>query len=233
MQPPKGPSSHLTSRLAVVIAAVAMLLLLGAGLLRHPRKPIATNTFRLGLNVEREGQVLLVAWDRSSQPVHNATHAILHIKDGPQQSQLDLNRQQLGAANVKYWPETPKVTFMLEVYQGDGSISESVQVASDPASVTAQAKRLPNGTQREVPVDAARPSPFAVPVRREFTPDPSITSALNPQARLLITAAATPPPSVAENSDRESRLGRMIGKVPFLRRLRKHPQHSENEYPQR
>jgi hypothetical protein len=217
--------------IASTIIGVAALVLLGAVVFRHHQKPSTTNTSRLGLNVEHEGQVLLVAWDRSSQPVHNASHAILYIKDGRQQSQTDLNSQQLRAANVKYWPETQKVTFMLEVYQGDGSISESVQVACEPASVPAAVSKRPtvaSGMAANASMEPDRPSPFAVHTRRE-RPEPSI--ALQP--RLMLTAAATPPPSVAEKSDRESRLGRMMSKIPLLRRLKKHPQQPENEYPLR
>src|SRR6202035_4264607 len=113
VQPPRKVR---TSLIVSTLIGLAALMLLGALAFRHPQKPITTNTSHLGLNVEREGRVLLVAWDRNSQPVHSASHAILHIKDGSQQSQLDLNSQQLRAANVKYWPETQKVTFMLEVY---------------------------------------------------------------------------------------------------------------------
>jgi hypothetical protein len=174
--------------------------------------------------------VLLVAWDGSSLPVHNASHAILHIKDGPRQSQTDLNSQQLRAANVKYWPETQKVTFMLEVYQGDGSISESVEFAGDtgdPPSVTAVQPKRPV-MEANASGEPARPSPFALHARREIT-----LATPAPQPRLMMTAAATPPPSVAENPDRESRLGRMMSKIPWLRRLKKHPQHRENEYPVR
>jgi hypothetical protein len=221
VQPPRRVR---TSLIVSTIIGVAVLLLLGAVVFRHHQKPSPANTSRLGLNVEREGPVLLVAWDRNSQPVHNASHAILHIKDGKQQSQTDLNSQQLRAANVKYWPETQKVTFMLEVYQGDRIISESVQVAGDagePVSVAAHPK-LPMAANASLEPD--RPSPFAVQTRRE-RPESSI----GPQPRLMITAASTPPPAAAEKPDQESRLGRMMSKIPLLRRLRKHPQHSENE----
>jgi hypothetical protein len=216
--------------IASTLIGVAGLLLLGALVFRHSQKPITTTTSRLGLNVEREGQVLLVAWDRRSQLVHNATRAILHIEDGRQQSQLDLNRQQLGAANVKYWPETQRVTFMLEVYQGERSISESVQVTGEPvtAAVPKRLPTFPNGVQPDVSLETARPSPFAVHTRREIR-----LAMPDPQPRLMITAAATPPPSVAEKPDQESRLGRMVSKIPLLRRLKKHPQHPENEYPLR
>jgi hypothetical protein len=216
--------------LGVVIGAVAALLLLGVVALGHHQEPGTANTSRLGLNVEREGQVLLVAWDRSSQPVHNASHAILHIKDGPRQSQTDLNSQQLRAANVKYWPETRNVTFMLEVYQGDGSVSESVQFAGAAGALSPVTAVQPKRPMIEVNAsgEPARPSPFALHARREIS-----LATPAPQPRLTMTAAATPPPSVAEKPDRESRLGRMMSKIPWLRRLKKHPQHPENEYPVR
>jgi hypothetical protein len=225
------------SIIASAIIGFVTLLLLGAVVFHHTPRPSTTTASRLGLNVEREGQVLLVGWDRNSQPVHNASHAILHIKDGRQQSQTDLNSQQLRAANVKYWPETQKVTFVLEVTQGDGSISESVQVVGDAAPVAAPPKRpAPDSLSANVSPEPDRPSPFALRTQREIRPEPSIrlaTAAQDPQPRLVITSAATPLPSAAEKSDQGSRLARMVGKIPWFRRLKKHPQQSENEYPLR
>jgi hypothetical protein len=230
---------QIKSTFAAVIAVVATLLLLGAAVVfRHPHEPGTAQTSRhgIGLKVERAGQVLLVAWDRSSQPVHNASHAILYIKDGPQRSKLDLNIQQLRAANVQYWPETQKVTFTLDVYQGEGSISQSVEVTNTAPVTAAQPKRptsaqpdLASGSlEANASMESARPSPFAVRIRRE----PSMAaSALDPQPRVIVTAAETPPSTAAETPDQESRLGRMLSKIPLLRRLKKHPQQPENESP--
>ncbi len=178
--------------------------------------------------------MLLVAWDRSSQPMHKASHAVLYIKDGPRQSHLDLDSQQLLAANVKYWPETPKVTFTLEVDQGDGNVSDSVQIAGVPASAI-PARPAADGASANRAADAStepdRPSPFASRTPREIRPDPSTSLALPVQPGLAITAAPTPPPSVGETPDQRSRLSRMVGKIPLLRRLTNHPQHSDNEHP--
>src|SRR5438552_1969957 len=127
----------------VVVAGVAALVLLSEATLRRPLQPSAPSTTtesvqpaepippRLGLNVERDGRALLVAWDKSCQPVRNANHGILYIRDGTQASQLDLDTQQLEAAKIKYWPTTQNVTFVLKVYQGDGSISDSIQAAGE------------------------------------------------------------------------------------------------------
>src|SRR2546428_8229304 len=131
----------------IVIAGIAAIVFLREATLRRPLDPNVLSTPstesvqaaapvmpRLGLNVERDGRALLVAWDKSCEPVRNANHGILYIRDGTQGSQLDLDTQQLDAAKIKYWPTTQNVTFVLKVYRGDGSVSDSIQAAGELGS---------------------------------------------------------------------------------------------------
>src|ERR1035437_2037669 len=109
----------------------------------------------IGLHADAEGEGLRVQWDRASRPIRNADHAILYIEDGTIQSQLDLTGRQLDSSSVRYWPESERVTFRLEVYRGSQSSSDSTAFA--PAK--ARGPRRPPGQARAM-VEQVRPSPF-------------------------------------------------------------------------
>jgi hypothetical protein len=274
----------------IVVAGVAALLFLSEVKLRHPfnsstiSRSNATESVqaaapvapRLGLNVERVGRALLVAWDKDCHAIRNARHGILYIRDGTQESQLALNTQQLDAGNIKYRPSTQSVTFVLKVYPGEGSISDSVQVAGE---VGPGRREQSPGERRDSPEtgfaeramgEPARPSPWAhqpkkyvaqpaspkpptkQPAVASFTIEPAATPVAKPAgvepaapapqlpAEPTPEAAADPAPELTPfpgappapaKPDQGSRLGRIITKIPLLRRLAKHPQHPENENP--
>jgi hypothetical protein len=167
----------------------------------------------IGLHVGAEGAGMRVQWNRGSRPIRNADHAILYIEDGSVQSQLDLTGQQLDGSSVKYWPESERVTFRLEVYRGSQRSSDSAVfgLSRDLRS------RRKQGPVRAI-VESARPSPFEHVnleiVRTQTLPAPP--TAAEPVATAEPVAVAEP--------QRESRLDRVISKIPLLRRLQKHPQ---------
>src|SRR6266481_3468483 len=114
--------------LPAALAGVLAIAVTDAVMLR--RHPVITptaqkNSERIGLTAEPDGDALHLQWDRHARPIHSADHGILHIFDGTHQSQLDLTSQQLNTASVRYWPESPTVTFRREVYNGVTSSSDS------------------------------------------------------------------------------------------------------------
>jgi hypothetical protein len=147
--------------------------------------------------------------------VRRAAHALLYIQDGKYQSQLNLKGSELAGSNVRYWPETGHVRFRLELF--DGSQTASDELHLDTAADARRAERAV--------VERARPSPFSparvrvvraesarVEVRRP-APEP----AMMPNA---VPAAVPAPAKVTK----ESGLSRVVGKIPLLRRLKKHSQ---------
>lgn len=178
---------------------------------------------KIGLRADAEGEGLRVQWDRGSQPIRNADHAILFIEDGALKSQLDLTGRQLDSSTVRYWPESERVTFRLEVYRGTQSSSDS----ADFALPQARSQRRQAGPAHAI-VQQARPSPF-----ERVAPDLVVTQTrpvpvLAPGAPALELVAAPEPVAAAEPPP-ESRLDRVISRIPLLRRLRKHPQSDENQ----
>jgi hypothetical protein len=167
---------------------------------------------RIGLSVQPDGEALELQWNHLSRPVRNADHAIVYIQDGSHQSQLDLNGGELSRSSLRYWPQSHNVTFRMEVYQGRESTSDTLQV---PVNMP---------VRRDTPKVAAaplRPSPFER-VRPEVVRTPAL-----PQRRDAIVPIASemPAPVELQQEDRphESGFGRIVGKIPLLRRLKKHP----------
>jgi hypothetical protein len=162
---------------------------------------------RIGLTAEPDGDALHLQWDRHARPIQGADHGILYIADGTHQSQLDLTAQQLNSASVRYWPESPAVTFRMEVYNGTGSSSDSVQVpvgkpVAAPVSIRAQVVRNPS------PFERVRPE---IVHRQVLRPAPVVER----------VQEVEPAPVVREH---ESGFSRVVSKIPLLRRLKRHRQ---------
>src|SRR5665647_319470 len=136
-----------------------VLAIAGADAFLMQRRPISVRPRvigeKIGLRADAEGEGLRVQWDRASRPVRNADHAILFIADGTFKSQLDLTGRQLDSSTVRYWPESQRVTFRLEVYRGTQSSSDSADFALPQAG----SRRRQAGPARAI-VQQARPSPF-------------------------------------------------------------------------
>ena len=176
---------------------------------------------QIGLHADAEGECLRVQWDRASRPIRNADHAVLFIEDGAAKSQLDLTGRQLDSSSVKYWPESERITFRLEVYRGRQSTSDSAQFGLPPGS----GQRRQGGAARAM-VQQIRPSPF-----EHQDPEIEVTQTL-PAPVVAARAPVpepTPEPVASADPPSESRLGRIISRIPLLRHLRKHPPSDETQ----
>jgi hypothetical protein len=204
--------------LPAMIAGIAILAVFDVVMLRRG-KPAAVSApplaAKIGLNAQDEGGALRLQWDRTSRPIRDASHAILYIQDGNNQSKLELTDRQLAAASVRYWPDADAVSFRLDVFQWDGSSSETV-TASRPLQRVKKPLRL-----RAV-VDQIRPSPFDPGRRPEIAQD---------SADRAIPAPAEPEPAVQAEPRKQSRFGRLFSKIPLLGRLRKHSESDDSKPP--
>ena len=204
--------------LPTIIAGILTLAVVDIMLLRRG-KPATVSAPRppekIGLNAQDEGGALRLQWDRKSRPIRDASHAVLYIQDGNNNSQLELTDRQLAAASVRYWPDADSVTFRMDVFHWDGNSSETV-TASRPLQRVKKSLRL-----RAV-VDQVRPSPF----ERGRAPETAQGSAdrVAPPPREAREPVQPEPP-------KESRLGRLVSKIPLLRRLRKHSESDDSKPP--
>jgi len=82
--------------------------------------------------------MLRLEWDREAATLHGTGHAILHIIDGNNQTNLTLASGELSAGRLSYWPDTSDVTFRLEVFDAARHTDDSIRVAAGPATIPAE-----------------------------------------------------------------------------------------------
>ena len=200
----------------VIIAGILTLVVVDVMLLRRST-PAAVSAppapEKIGLIAHDEGDALRLQWNQTSRSIRDASHAILYIQDGNAHKELELTDRQLAAASVRYWPEADNVSFRLDVYRWDGSSSETV-MASRPLQRAKKSLRL-----RAV-VDQVRPSPF------DSRRPPEIAQG---SADRAMPAPRPAPQQVQAEPPKESRLGRMISKIPLLRRLKRHSESDDSK----
>ncbi|HWD00042.1 MAG TPA: energy transducer TonB [Candidatus Sulfopaludibacter sp.] len=200
------------------------------------------------LRVEPDGTALRLVWDSHAPAIQAADSATLDINDGRHNSTLHLDTRELSSGMVSYWPETKDVSFRLQVvgkHPTDDSIrAVGGQLAPFPAApveVVAVPKQEPprsdaKSTAKSAPPpavtitpssasgDAARataaeprPSPFvpdAQPVADTRTPAPAATA--RPPVR-----ESEPNVTVEAEPVSGSKVGRVVSRIPLLRRLRR------------
>jgi protein TonB len=84
----------------------------------------------MALRVERSAGELLLTWNRDSDAIRGATHAVLSIADGERHENVDLDLAQLRNGSIVYSPSSSDIVFQLTV-TGKNSTqtqSESVRV---------------------------------------------------------------------------------------------------------
>jgi hypothetical protein len=185
----------------ILLALALAFLLTEAAWLHRSAKPIvpASQPAKIGLalQVQREGRALHLSWDRNSEAIRQSDHAILYIIDGIHHTQLDLNLAEAKAGRLVYWPETETVAFRLEAIGSAGTAAAAIQVpAVEPLPVAA-----PDDPEAET-----KPSPFSRPrPRHRFQ-------------RVSVPPAPDAPPTTRPAG---SFFGRLIHKIPVVRRFQK------------
>jgi TonB family protein len=117
-------------------SAAALIILSGLlvfpGLHRTKRNAAASSAdaSTMALRVERSAGELLLTWNRDSDAIRGATHAVLAIVDGERHENVDLDLAQLRNGSIVYSPSSSDIVFQLTV-TGKNSAqtqSESVRV---------------------------------------------------------------------------------------------------------
>jgi len=156
--------------------------------------PVQVGSTAVALGLKREGDHLRVVWDRRNPAIRNADHATLRITDGNQHSVIPLDAVDLANGSAVYWPESDRFSFNLDLGAAGGS-------AYAPATAEVIEPEVEAATEAPLP---------AKPVRR-------------PPVRVVQVAKKTGlEEEVAATSAKESRMSRVVGRVPLLRRLKKH-----------
>ena len=79
--------------------------------------PAATVDLALGLDVQRNGEESTVTWNRGALAIRDASHGLLHIRDGNFYRAVDLRPADLKNGSVIVRKVSPNVEFRLEVFQ--------------------------------------------------------------------------------------------------------------------
>jgi len=146
----------LAAGVLAVIGLILTALFVYPGFLRHGSIPIGGQAIpSLSLRVERTGTDILLTWNRDSEGIKTAQHAVLSIFDGDRHENYDMDLGQLRNGSIVYSPITADVSFRMDVMRPGKAapISESVRVlrtrpspmgdGAQPATQTASAKPGP------------------------------------------------------------------------------------------
>jgi len=216
------PGTRRLSKVIWIAGGGAAGLLLLSGILVYPgifhkskRAAIAGPDAALYLRVERSQGELLLTWNRDSDAVRNAEHAVLTIVDGDQHADVNLELAQLQDGSIVYSPSSPDVSFQLSVIGKDSSKkqSESVRVLrTRPSPMPDNPPPSPKPTittiRPEVTAttvtESAPLKPFVVetlaqrlrPERPSDLPDAPRLSSAEPAPIALPGASLTPPAPV-------------------------------------
>jgi TonB family protein len=175
---------------AAIAALVAVVLFIYPGVLRHTKPAISApiqDSSPLSLRVERSAGELLLTWNRDSDAIRNASHAVLSISDGPQRENIDMDLAQLRTGSIVYSPATGDVIFRMEV-SGQGTqktSSESVRVLRTRPSPL------------DAPAEDAGKLPQA-PGKPATDPAAGAPAAAGPDASGADTPAETPAPKTPD-----------------------------------
>ena len=180
-EPEKKPEKSRTGLIVGVLAAIALIstsLFVYPGFLRHGSIPIGGQGIpSLSLRVERTGTDILLTWNRDSDAIKTAQHAVLSIFDGDRHENYDMDLGQLRNGSIVYSPITADVSFRMDVMRPGKAapISESVRVLRTRPS--------PMGDGSQPAVQTAAVKPGAAPAPKPPQPE-----------AVAETAAETPAP---------------------------------------
>jgi hypothetical protein len=241
-------SSFIWNAAAAAILGFVCGATLWLGLHPKPSAPPAAPPVRgVVLRVNPDGRALHLSWNRKSETIRDATNAKLYIEDGTHHSQLDLDPRELSVGMLSYWPETELVKFRLEVLSDTGTTEGAVQFASGappppkaiaPPEEVVTARRTPPRhpvrAASHAALDEAKPSPFnpPPPPSKAIAPPaasaPAVAAVSEPPAKPAEVRSVSPParepePSISTSAHpvSHSLLGRVVHKIPLIRRLKR------------
>ena len=172
-----------SSRLMWIAGGSAAALIILSGLLvfpgihrtKRPAQASSPDASTMSLRVERSAGELLLTWNRDSDVIRGATHAVLAIADGERHENVDLDLAQLRNGSIVYSPSSSDIVFQLTV-NGKNSTpaqSESVRVLrTKPTPMPDSPSNAPS-----------KPAPARTTANTQPAPPPATVDAAGEQAR--------------------------------------------------
>jgi protein TonB len=196
---PRAPGLSKPGKLMWIAGGSAAALLLLSGMLVYPgilhkskRAAAAGPDAALSLRVERSQGELLLTWNRDSEAIKNASHAVLSIADGDQHDNVNMDQGQLQNGSIVYSPTSSDVVFQLSLTEKDSSQtqSESVRVLRtrpspmpdnpSPGDKTAVAALHPGVTAVTVVPSVSPSQPDQVSTEQPETKSVALSAPLKP-----------------------------------------------------
>jgi len=194
--PADTPAASRGSKLVWAVVVLALAAVAGGGYVLYPgfhkapTIPSAGDASPLNLRVEHSGPDLLLTWNRDAAAVKNGVHGVLSISDGEKHENYDMDPGQLYNGSIVYTPETPDVSFRLEV-TGQNQVkiaSESVRVLRTRPSPMDDPKSASKTQASSTPGKGDTAAPAGQPAADE-TPAPEKPSALAAPTRAFDSSA--------------------------------------------
>jgi hypothetical protein len=139
----------------------------------------------LGLYVDSSSPSWRVLWNPNATALHDARTVQLFVREGDEQTRVELAPQDLAKGSFSYKPEGNDVTFRLEVVDPAGQLSaESFRLVRQP--VAAAANPAPSASAEAKPRPAPPPStPPArfVPPKATYRAPPVVAAGIRPRIK--------------------------------------------------
>ncbi|HLK68112.1 MAG TPA: energy transducer TonB [Bryobacteraceae bacterium] len=179
---PQGSKKLLWMGVGVVAAVILLIAgFIYPGFFHHKTTPATQDTSALSLRVERTAGEILLTWNRDSDAIRTATHAVLVISDGDQHENVEMDLAQLRNGSISYSPATSDVIFRMEVTgrNNEKTASESVRVLrTRPSPLTPD-----SGAPQQAAANPATPNTPAnskTPTPANNTPAPNTPNSTTP-----------------------------------------------------
>jgi hypothetical protein len=169
----------------VLVAAIAFL---------GPR-PAEANP--LGLNVNPEGDLLRVTWNRNASAIRSGSAGVLRIEEGGQHRDITLSPGQLASGAVMYRSDSRDITFHLAV-NGKSHVEEMIRFVTggaispniSPSITTTPTTTAPPAVPIETAKAPARVTPLPAIDRTDAQP---VNKAEQRPSRVVVQSAPLPP----------------------------------------
>ena len=193
------PSPYGGKKLWALFGGLAMLALAGGTMVYLNSKPkvssqpiVAQDDSGLQLRADRQGQQLVVTWNRDGNLVKTADKAVLAITDGAQKEEIQLDAGQLHSGSIVYTPVTGDVSFRLEVTDTKQSKSRSEFIRVLPAAPVTDESSAQKSTAIGTPDKPAVTPPKAPPSFPPASSQPADPEPTAPEVQAQRTAPSQP-----------------------------------------
>ncbi|HVW85069.1 MAG TPA: TonB family protein [Bryobacteraceae bacterium] len=123
-----------------LIGSVSIAMIFAAGLFLRNQvassggNSVQAESLGLGMKVDRQGNALLVSWNRQAPEIVQASGATFRIVEGARIRLLQLSSSELHTGGILYTPGGEDVNMELEIHGPAGNFTQSIRVIGDVAS---------------------------------------------------------------------------------------------------